>query len=112
MKTLLSFGCLGAVLSAKLLIIVTVLNPLRKLELKIKKLTAVAHLSLSLFAFPYPKPLKISGERYSSYCTCGETTVIMCPLQVYYMCPFYFCQVIETTKRHDPQDMNTRYSKS
>lgn len=51
MKTLLSFGCLGAVLSAKLLIIVTVLNPLRKLELKIKKLTAVVHLSQSLFAF-------------------------------------------------------------
>lgn len=51
MKTLLSFGCLRAVLSAKLLIIVTVLNPLRKLELKIKKLTAVVHLSQSLFAF-------------------------------------------------------------
>ena len=51
MKVLFSFGCLGAVLSARLLIIVTVLNPLRKLELRIKKLRAVVHLSLSLFAF-------------------------------------------------------------
>jgi len=48
MKVLFSFGCLGAYLSARLLIIVTVLNPVRKLELRIKKLTAVIHLSVSL----------------------------------------------------------------
>lgn len=102
----LFFGFLGAILSARLLIIVTVLNPLRKLELRIKKLTAVVHLSVSLPSY-YPKPLKIFGERCSSYCTYDETALIMCPLQVHYICPFYFCQVIEINKRHDPQ--NTCY---
>lgn len=47
----LFFDCLRAVLSARLLILVTVLKPLSKPELGIKKLTAVVHLSLSLFAF-------------------------------------------------------------